>query len=481
MFHFLYKGYKENKNPNINFNMEYYKENHKEMFCKTDINPFIHYIIQRNKKELELNSNYQYLNVINSNFLYLSDYSFDTQPLVSIIILNNHCLFYLERLLNNFKRNTNYDNYEIIILDSEMGEDSINYLSSFDEDIKFIKIKDMLSFSRDYNHAVNFANGEYILFMDSSIEPTYGWLNEMMGAIVNDKQVGAVGAKLIYPMFMAEDESKYSLSLCHAGQLIHEKMNDNGTYFIYNKDEFSQNIFDSSISKNNSVLSVSNSLFLTKKELFQNIGGFNENLIQDFSTADYNLKLYKENYKVVLASAALAFYLGDFPKSNYIPDTNFNDIWGDFLFKRLIFDKITKNFFFTDKKLKFLFILNKHFKENSAFKNIIHRLTLYLNDCSYDISFKFDLNDSYIDEEVDILVSFSNEYNINNINARNLIKILILDEFNSINKNDWDILLVSKKDPFTKFKKSFVDFPIFYISNLMELGKEIIDVIMKIY
>lgn len=481
MFHFLYKGYKENMNPNIHFNMKQYKENHKEIFCKNDINPFVHYLAQKNKKELKLDLNCQYRNVINSNLVYLSNYSFNAPPLVSIIILNNCDLFYLEQLLNNFKRNTNYDNYEIIVLDSKMDENSINYLSSFYEGIKFIKIKDIFS-SKCYNYAVNFAKGEYILFMDSRIKPTYGWLNEMMGSIVYDQQVGAVGAKLVYPMFIEEEKSKYSLSLCHAGQLIHEKMDECGTYFIYNKDEFSQNIFDSSISKNKSVFSVSNYLFLTKKELFQNIGGFNENFIQDFSVVDFNLKLYKENYKVVFASAALAFYMGDFHKSAIISDENFEDIWADFLFKRLIFDKITKNFFFTDKKLKFLFILNKNFKENIKFKNIIHRLTLYLNNHAYDVSFKFDLNDFYINDDVDILVSFSNEYDINNIHARNnLIKILILDKFNSINKNDWDILLVSKKDSFTKFKKSFVDFPIFYISNLMELGKEIIDIIMKTY
>lgn len=482
MFHFLYKGYKENKNPNMNFNMGDYKEKYKEIFSKNDINPFIHYISQKNNECIQSNSNCNYSDVINSNLIYLSDYSFNISPLVSIIILSNNDLFNLEILFKNFNKNTNYNNYEILVMYSEMDEKSINYLSTFDENIKFIKVENSISSSKCYNHAVNFAKGEYILFIDSYIKPTYGWLNEMLGTILIDKQIGAVGAKLIYPMFEDENKSKYSLSLCHAGQLICEKMNENGPYFIYNKDEFSKNIFDSSISINKQVFSVSNYLFLTKKDLFQDMGGFNEEFTPDFSTIDYNLKLYKENYKVMLSSAALAFYSGDIPKMSDVFCENFNEVWGDFLFKRLIYDKITKNFFFTDKKLKFIFVLTKNIKENSEFKKIIHCLSLYLNDHDYDVSFKFDSCDFYIKEDVDILVSFSNEYDLNSIDARkNLIKILILNEFNSIIDDNWDILLVSKKDSYTKFKKCFVDFPIFYISDLMELGKDIVNILMKTY
>lgn len=482
MFHFLYKGYKENKNPNVEFNMKWYRDNHSIDFYKNDINPFIHYIGEKNEEKLSVDYNNQYGHIIDSNSLYLSDYSFSIEPLVSIIVLNNRGLFYLEKLFNDFKLKTNYMNYEIIVVDNELDDNSKNYIKSFDEHINFISVDDNLSFSKCNNYAVNVAKGEYILFIDSAIELTYGWLNELMGTIMLDSQFGAIGAKLLYSLFSEYVESKYQLSVCHVGQSILEKKDDIEPYQIYNVNEFSQNIFDSHISKNKECFSISKML-LTKKDLFKSLGGFNEQFNQDFSYVDYNLRLYAKNFKVVLASAALGFYHGkahiDYSNDDYLM---FDEIWGKFLFKRLLFDKISKNFFFTDKKLKFTICLTFDFKKNEIIKRSIHKLISDLNYHGYEVNINFNWDNLDIDEDVDVLISFSDEYCVDNVNARkNLIKILILEEFISIKNTDWDILGITNEDSFERFKDEYSEFPLFYISNSMELSKEIISMLMKIY
>ena len=38
---------------------------------------------------------------------------------------------------------------------------------------------------------------EYILLLNNDIEPTFGWLNEMMQIAYENNNVGAVGAKLV--------------------------------------------------------------------------------------------------------------------------------------------------------------------------------------------------------------------------------------------------------------------------------------------
>lgn len=51
------------------------------------------------------------------------------------------------------------------------------------------------------------ANGEYVLLLNNDIEPTYGWLNEMMQTAMRTDNLGAVGAKLVYPN---SSESSYT-------------------------------------------------------------------------------------------------------------------------------------------------------------------------------------------------------------------------------------------------------------------------------
>lgn len=479
ILHFLHIGYKENRNPNIEFNMVDYKKKHSEI-CGMDINPFVHYIKERTNQRINDDLYNKYNQIINSNRVYLSNYSFNNKPLVSIIILNNHGFFYLKKLFYDFNKKTNYDNYEIIVIDSDLDDDSIEFLKSFDEKINFFKVDNNISFSKSNNDAIRLANGEYLLFLNSTIEMTYGWLNELMGTIVFNENIGAVGAKLLYPI-LTDKDTKYSLSLYHAGQLIQETMDEKNLYRLYNVDEFSKDIFNSHISKNKKCLSVSNHILLTKKELFKTLGGFNEQFTQSFASFDYNLRLYKENYKVILASSVLGFYHGDLQVKQSF-DVNFNEIWSDFLFKRLLIDKISKNFFFTNKKLKFNLILNQDIEKDVKLRNIIHKLTLDLINHDYDVSINFDLNRMFIEEDVDILVSFSKEYDINNIKSRaNLIKILILDDFIEITDYEWDVIGVINNNLLKELNGSFPNFPIFYISDDMELSKEIINVLMRMY
>ncbi len=52
-------------------------------------------------------------------------------------------------------------------------------------------------------------------FLNNDIEPTYGWLNEMVGAIVNNEDVASVGAKLVFPFY--EDNRRKSFKIQHSG------------------------------------------------------------------------------------------------------------------------------------------------------------------------------------------------------------------------------------------------------------------------
>lgn len=447
MYHFLTIGHEENRNPNDEFNTRYYKNKYPEV-VRFNLNPLVHYVKWGKKEGREINYFKNPQSIINNNLIFLSNYEFDFEPLVSIIILNRNGLIHLKNLFKDFSKKTNYSNYEIIIVDNDSDDDSVKFLKSLNElNIKIIENNENVSFSKGNNDGVKIAKGDYILLLNNDIEPTYGWLNELMGTIIYNENVGAVGAKLIYPYFDDLDQQKYSYTIQHAGDIIREKINNGCLYQPENLNKYSPNIYDNSISVNKKCLLVTGAVLLTKKDIYMEVGGLDEGYWYGYEDVDFNLKLYEKGYDVIFASAALLLHHESATpkKAKYINNHNLLcKKWGKFLFKKLLKDKLDKKYFFTDKTMHFLFVFNSEFMKNQEFRNNIHNLTMYLNERNYNTSIKLDLSDLNVDANVDVLVSFTRNFDAKNLVSRkNLIKILILNNetFAEDDLKNWDIVL----------------------------------------
>lgn len=88
-------------------------------------------------------------------------------PLVSIGILNYNGLKYLKKTIPAILK-LNYLTYEIIVVDNASTDESTNYLSKF-KNIRIIKNKENLGYSKGKNICVKNCNGKYILLLDEDI------------------------------------------------------------------------------------------------------------------------------------------------------------------------------------------------------------------------------------------------------------------------------------------------------------------------
>ncbi|MCE7697908.1 MAG: glycosyltransferase [Methanobacterium paludis] len=133
-------------------------------------------LTESQKKEL-----YEF--IINKNTSLVDLYSFkDNSPLVSIIILNRNGIKHLKRLFTDFEENVQYPAYEIIVVDNASTDKSVDFLEDLSDELhlKIIKNTENESFSKATNHAAKIAEGAYLLLLNNDVEPTYGWLNQMM-------------------------------------------------------------------------------------------------------------------------------------------------------------------------------------------------------------------------------------------------------------------------------------------------------------
>ena len=479
IYHFLSQGYKEMRNPTAEFKTSKYYEDHPELI-KEDINPFVHYI-NSNMQNKSNKYSKEKDKIINNNKIFLSNYSFEKiKPLVSIIILNKNGLNHLKILFKDFARKTNYSNFEIIVVDNASTDSSIEFLENFHElPIKILKNKENVSFSKGNNDAVKMAKGEYILLLNNDIEPTYGWLNEMMGTMIYNDNVGAVGAKLLYPFIKDKTKQKFSFSIQHAGDIFIEKIKPDCEYGALNRNKFSKNIFTKSLIGNKKCLLVTGAVLLIKKEVYLELGGLDEDYWYGYEDIDFNLRLYEKGYNVILSNSALLFHHESAtPRESTVLPYNARLLckkWNKFLFKKLLKDKIENNRFFTDKPFEILLVANHNFNEDNILKKHIQDVSTFFINKNYETTFISDLSDFEIGGSVDVLISFTKDYDTTKIYARkNIIKILIIkDYFEDYNYNKWDIIIVNTLELKNKLGNN-TDVMIYFVDDLSKLGENIL-------
>ena len=191
----------------------------------------------------------------------------------------------------DFDKKTNYSNYEIIVVDNASKDNSVNYLKSLDLSITLIENDVNESFSKGNNDAVKIANGDYLLFLNNDIEPTYGWLNEMMGCMLKNENIFCVGAKLIFPLFKDFNTQEKSFTIQHAGVKFREVIT-NYIYGPYHENIFYLDIFSDEVNTVKEVIANTAACLLVSKAIFNDLNGFDENYFYGYEDIDLAIKAY---------------------------------------------------------------------------------------------------------------------------------------------------------------------------------------------
>ena len=220
-------------------------------------------------------------------------------PLVSIIIPFKDKPELLQRCINSIYNST-YKNFEIIAISNNSIEketfDLLNFYKKNYKNFKWAEYNIRFNFSRINNYAIkHFVKGEYLVFMNNDIELiTKDWIEQFLKYAINEK-LGILGAKLYYP----------NNTIQHAGMVM------------LNKDGFSEHIgrFEKRSNKNKLynipryVMTNTGALIMIKKEVFNEVGGFDENLAVDYNDVDLSLKCLEKGYKNIWLPYIEAYHI----------------------------------------------------------------------------------------------------------------------------------------------------------------------------
>ncbi|MFX0009587.1 MAG: glycosyltransferase [Candidatus Hermodarchaeota archaeon] len=119
-------------------------------------------------------------------------------PLVSIIIPIHNKWVYTYNCLNKLSQNTKNVSYEIIVI-NDASTDQTSQMLTKSENIRLITNDKNEGFIKNCNKGAAIADGKYLLFLNNDTLVTLGWLSSMVSLFKKHEKVGVVGSKLLFP------------------------------------------------------------------------------------------------------------------------------------------------------------------------------------------------------------------------------------------------------------------------------------------
>lgn len=215
----------------------------------------------------------------------------EARPLVSIIIPTRDGGEVLRRCLEAIDAHTEYAPREILIVDNQSRDRATRALlqtAASRPDCRVLPFDAPFNFSRINNHAVQAARGELLLFLNDDTEPLApGWLRELVswGA---DPRIGAVGAMLYYP----------DNTIQHAGIVLGAGRERIAGHAWHRQprgipgDKCRAMLV-------REVAAVTAACMLVRREHFEAVGGFDEELAVAFNDVDLCLRLAQRGWRNV--------------------------------------------------------------------------------------------------------------------------------------------------------------------------------------
>lgn len=231
----------------------------------------------------------------------------DNQQLVSIIIVNYNGKKILENCIRSVLSN-NYGCIEIIVVDNASTDGSIENISRFLSELKIIKLERNFGPARARNDGVKIAKGKYIGFLDNDTEVDPDWIVEAIKEFENDENIGVIQCKLLL------------LKEPHKIDYVGEYIGQNG--FLVQRARYQEEDCGQ-YDQNVEILAAKSAGMFIRKDVFEKIGGFDEDYFIFVEETDLGWRSWLMGYKSIFCHASVVYHL--FSTTKDIVDKNTNN------------------------------------------------------------------------------------------------------------------------------------------------------------
>jgi O-antigen biosynthesis protein len=251
---------------------------------------------------------------------YRARYKIHKSPLVSIIIPTKDQVRLLDQCVASIEEKTSYHPYEIIIIDNNsIDSETIHYLDSLSDKHRVLRYSQPFNFSAINNFGADQAKGEHLLFLNDDTQVIGG---EWLAALVEQAQrpeVGAVGAKLLYPDNRIQ-HAGVTVGICGGAGHAFRKLPNNRTAYFDLAD----------LTRNCSAVTAA--CMMVPRKVFNGVGGFDEELKVVYNDVDLCLRIRQQGYLILYTPFAVLYHFESATRGRLRPTKEeelFNRRWGD--------------------------------------------------------------------------------------------------------------------------------------------------------
>lgn len=211
------------------------------------------------------------------------------QALVSIIIPSKNKAELLRKCFRSIERLSTYRNFEIILIDNLSDEKDFfklvnQYSGQKKISFKCVQDKESFNFSRLINLGRRNASGDFLLLLNNDTEViSPDWLEAMMEH-AQRREIGVVGAKLLYDNDTIQHAGVVVGLGGAAGHVLVGEDRDGPGYFNY-------------VNMLNTYSAVTAACFMVRTAVFDEVGGFDESFGTEYNDVDFCLKVREAGYQ----------------------------------------------------------------------------------------------------------------------------------------------------------------------------------------
>jgi len=233
------------------------------------------------------------------------------EPLVSIILSNYNGLVHLKECFDSLY-NINYKNVEIIFIDNNSTDTSVEFIRENYIDVKIIQNKRDYGFSGANNIAASHAKGEYLVLLNIDTIVDKNWLTELVKVAETSNEIGIVVSKQYY---------------YHDRTLINYAGFSSDKYLKHHRIGYNER--DHKIYKiQMETFFAAGASVLIKREVYKKIGLFEGIYYAFYEDLDLSWRAWISGYKVIYAPKSFIYHKAGFilgrknPRKAYLIERN---------------------------------------------------------------------------------------------------------------------------------------------------------------
>lgn len=210
---------------------------------------------------------------------------------MTVIIPNWNGKYLLEPCLESLYRQE-FEDFETIVVDNGSADDSVSFIEKHFPQVRVIRFESNTGFSRAVNAGIAAADSPYVALLnnDTVVDPL--WLKELLGALQADPRAGSAASKILFfsdptSVNSAGDEFSW-FGVAYQRRLRH------GDADLFDEPRY--------------VFSACAAAALYRRELFEEIGLFDESFFAYHEDVDLGFRAQLAGYRCLFMPKAIVYH-----------------------------------------------------------------------------------------------------------------------------------------------------------------------------